>query len=1142
MIQVAFRPRRQWISSICRSGILAILLIPTISKINAQAPETPLVDVQEPANQSPAAQSPESVASPEVTAPLVDKLPSIDTVQARLESIEANEGLDAETKAALLKSANDTLVSLKAISQAEQATAKLKAGAETAGERKESRRQALERPIDSAGDKLPDGVGLDQLKARKTELQAGLTELTKQLEMVRETIRTRREEQQLLPQTIAELRTTIESLQEPEELPPDASLEIKEAAEAARRSALAAARAELELALQKIATYEAEAELLPLQVADVQRRIDDIRERLDELSKRLSNERKVNISAQLSAFRKLVSDSLLNLPLLSDTEQLLAAWPELVDKAQMYEAKSVDLQGTISAMKTDFEKTQGLVETDLATGGGLSQSVGFLLQRKRSKLPERSTLVTDRVELSEVIESTQTILARADTILDELPPLKSPVDASNPFQQASAEQRAILQQISNDAERLLLDTLIPLGVQQETYRVMVENYESLIDEHLLWVRSDSPFHITDFGDAWQSTTWLFEWNHARTLMNAGRNFFFQDPLTVIAWFAVIILLFAIRPWFSRLVTDLGEQAQKRTSMQMKPTFEAMAATIMLSLPVALSFGLPGRLLINSDQTDSFVFAFADALVTVSALILPLEFLRQFIRPCGIAVAHFGWPPSAIKPVRQTIRWLIYCVLPLIFLWRILDAHSEQLPAAAALARIVFTILMILASVLLWRVSHPRKGAVSVLVIANPNGWIEKLRWLWHPMLTLLPIGLAVLMLLGYGYSAIQLAYRLYSTIWIFIIALALFGLAIRWLTISRRRLAIQQLRDRQPAKGQAVGVEGPHVEVQDDKQADLSAINQQSRRLVDAAIFVAILAGLYYTWSPVLPALGFLERVPLWQQIGEDGTVLDTITLANLLLAIPMLALTFIVVRNAPGLLETTLLQRLPLENAVRYAITTLTSYVLAAIGIALAAGTLGLHWSSIQWLIAGLGVGLGFGLQEIFANFISGIILLFEQPIRVGDIVTLDGTTGIISRIRMRATTITNWDRQEYVVPNKDFITGRLVNWTLTDTTNRVVVNVGIAYGSDTRKACEILQQICDDHPDVLADPAPLISFEGFGDSTLNIVLRFYLASLDRRLAVIHEVHTDINDRFNAAGIEIAFPQRDLHIRTLPESFKLPT
>ncbi len=186
------------------------------------------------------------------------------------------------------------------------------------------------------------------------------------------------------------------------------------------------------------------------------------------------------------------------------------------------------------------------------------------------------------------------------------------------------------------------------------------------------------------------------------------------------------------------------------------------------------------------------------------------------------------------------------------------------------------------------------------------------------------------------------------------------------------------------------------------------------------------------------------------------------------------------------------------------------------------------------------MGIGLGFGLQEIFANFISGIILLFERPIRVGDVITLGDTTGVVTRIHMRATTITDWDRKEYVVPNKDLITGRLLNWTLTDQTNRIVVNVGVAYGTDTVHARGLLLQVASQHPLILSDPAPIATFEGFGDNSLNLVLRCYLPTLENRLTTLTELHTGIDEAFRAAGIEIAFPQLDIHFRSqaaLPEA-----
>jgi potassium-dependent mechanosensitive channel len=179
------------------------------------------------------------------------------------------------------------------------------------------------------------------------------------------------------------------------------------------------------------------------------------------------------------------------------------------------------------------------------------------------------------------------------------------------------------------------------------------------------------------------------------------------------------------------------------------------------------------------------------------------------------------------------------------------------------------------------------------------------------------------------------------------------------------------------------------------------------------------------------------------------------------------------------------------------------------------------------------LSVGIGFGLQEIVANFISGLIVLVEQPIRVGDIVTVGEVSGKVTRIQMRATTIRDFDNRELLVPNKEFITKQLLNWSLTDSVTRRLVQVGVAYGTDIDQALALVADVAQKHPLVLADPEPLITFDEFGESSLLISLRYLIEHLDQRLIVDSELRVEINRRFNEAGIVIAFPQRDIHIGT---------
>jgi len=368
--------------------------------------------------------------------------------------------------------------------------------------------------------------------------------------------------------------------------------------------------------------------------------------------------------------------------------------------------------------------------------------------------------------------------------------------------------------------------------------------------------------------------------------------------------------------------------------------------------------------------------------------------------------------------------------------------------------------------------------------------------------------------------------------------------------VSQRKLAIEQARQRRAAaqnennSGEEAAADLPASAT---PERDLATINTQTRRLVEYSLAVACALAVWCAWVDVLPALGSLNAT-VWRTTGpvitEENTPngkrlevreqLREIKLADLLLAAVILATTVIAAKNIPGLLEMAVLQHLPLDAGARYAVATVCRYVITIVGLLLCCGMLGVGWSKVQWLVAAMGFGLGFGLQEIFANFISGLIILFERPVRVGDVVTIDGVTGVVSRIRMRATTVTDSDRKELIIPNKEFITGRVLNWTLTDPVNRVVINVGIAYGSDTQRAAEILLKRAQDHPNVLDDPPPRVSLESFGDSALNFVLKCFLPNMENRGTVIHELHMAIDREFREAGIEIAFPQQDVHVRSI--------
>jgi potassium efflux system protein len=225
----------------------------------------------------------------------------------------------------------------------------------------------------------------------------------------------------------------------------------------------------------------------------------------------------------------------------------------------------------------------------------------------------------------------------------------------------------------------------------------------------------------------------------------------------------------------------------------------------------------------------------------------------------------------------------------------------------------------------------------------------------------------------------------------------------------------------------------------------------------------------------------------------------------------------------------------------VRYAITTLCQYSIVAIGVLVMFATLGISWSNVQWLVAAISVGLGFGLQEIFANFVSGLIILFERPVRIGDTVTVGEITGTVTRIRIRATTLTDWDNKEIVVPNKTFITNQLTNWTLTDQIVRAVLRVRVAHNSDTELAHNIMLETAQSMPLVLDQPAPTVYFLGLGESSLDFDVRIFVKDLWDWLPAMHEYNMKIEKALREQGVQIPFPQRDIHVRSVTDAAGRP-
>ncbi|MEZ6132628.1 MAG: mechanosensitive ion channel [Planctomycetaceae bacterium] len=693
------------------------------------------------------------------------------------------------------------------------------------------------------------------------------------------------------------------------------------------------------------------------------------------------------------------------------------------------------------------------------------------------------------------------------------------------------------------------------ATEQETIRE-IEEFSTFIREHVLWIRSNRWPGWDDVRELISSAQWfvsLPNWS------GVGQSLW-KDATANVGLYALYVvlisMLFLTQPRFRNNLGIIADTTSRSTCREFYPTARAAVLTLVLALAWPALTGFIGWRLRSDATATPFSRGVGEGFLGLTAGFLTFNLLRLLCRPTGLGLAHFEWPASSVRLLRASIYPLMIMLLPLVFLDATL--HAQESPQSRdALQRVVFVLSLTLLAHFQARILHPQTGVFRDFLAVRTSGWVFRLRWPLYWIAVLLPLTLAGLAIVGFYYTAYELSWRLYVTSWILIGLFVLRCFLIRWFVVSHRRLRIEQARLRRQALAEEAQSEPntsniPKPSTQ-ESTVDLQEVSEQTQQFINSALAFVCLVVMWFVWVDVLPALGILDRWELWPTTVEvmseytesDGSrnfrnepQIQWVTVADAIIAVVLTVLTFTAARNIPGLLEITVLQRLPLEPASRYAFRMVARYLIVVLGLVFACGVIGVGWGQVQWLAAALTVGLGFGLQEIFANFVSGLIILFERPVRIGDIVTIAEVTGTVSRIQIRATTITDWNRKEYIVPNKEFVTGRLLNWTLSDTVNRVMISVGVAYGSDTARARELLLEVAHHHPEVLEDPPAVATFESFGDSTLNLMLRVYLANLEVRLQTVTELHEAIDAAFKAANIEISFPQRDLHIRSLPATF----
>ncbi len=898
-----------------------------------------------------------------------------------------------------------------------------------------------------------------------------------------------------------------------------------------------------DLTRSQLAILDAELSLnIPaMLVAQQQKLITVDQARLKALQEKLEEKRQQQSRAELSKAqqREQVLAAIENKRVRQVGEEQLELAKESNRYAQQIPSWQNILERRHDRLKS-LRSERNKIEKQVAQFGA-EATIGRRLLHFGTTLPSIDELHKERVRIDELTADLQIRALeyqaheqKVQDLADEL------ADSAGQAEKEILESSyGLLTQVNQNNSQLFRILSDVDGSDLETI-AFVDSWTQFAQEHALWIRSHDRLSQNDFKQTIpELQSGLRElWKSLSSGFSLGTWSFWSLSLPAI--FSVVLLL-SLQSRAKRRLIEQGELATARSCISMRPTLWAVLLSFGMAAEWPLLCMFIGTVLTHH-HLDS-VIALGNGMVELGAVALWLNFLRQVLRSDGLASNHLDWHPVICTYLRRWLRLvLVVLAVPMFLFLLAFETPTET----DSVERILFLLLQICSAGLLLRLLFP-PGGTFVGGVTNSSSILDSTRYLWTTGLVLVPLLLAVCSAAGFHHTAISIYLRHGWTVVMISAVILCWSLVLRWLTITHRAMRLKLARERAQKRDEAgEPAEQSLIQLAATDDTDFLFYGQQARQLVRNVAVLAIIGCAWGIWFDVLPALRGLERHELWavydttivQETNSEGETTETertdrrpVTVVNLLLVAFVCAAIFVGVRQFPGLIEVILIRRTTFDSGVRYTITTVFRYAMLIAGTTMVSHLLGLRWSQVQWLVAGLSVGLGFGLQEVFANFVSGIIILVERPIRIGDVVTIDGVSGVVSRIQIRATSITDWDRREYIVPNRELVTGKLLNWTLSDSTNRIMISVGISYASDPDLARETMLRIAQEHPNVMAEPAPIATFENFGDSSLDLILRAYLPDLDNRLRTITEIHTQILRSFAEAGINIPFPQREVKV-----------
>ncbi len=674
-----------------------------------------------------------------------------------------------------------------------------------------------------------------------------------------------------------------------------------------------------------------------------------------------------------------------------------------------------------------------------------------------------------------------------------------------------------------------LNENIEIKVNYASYKKIYDKISADIGEQLFWVKSNQPLG-SEFLKLFVPTA-SYEWESLKQKIS-NKDFLSDTTKTVTNLLIPYFLLCGIILIFIKRIKDNNNRLARRLDSATDSVFLTPLAILNNMILMIPSMGWMiclGAIIICISLGET---QYQRSVITAMIMhIFVFVFFMQILKPNALVQRHFSVEPYKLAHYRNILSGVWTFALPLLIFANVAEADAVTIYSDLT----SFTVVL-LSCIGLFIISFR-------LLIKN----LRDLNYTSAGYIVSCLIGILITSIAtvavssGYLYTVVKLTNRIAYTFYIVLTYFLISQTVHRMIYVLTVKIYEKIYESKLDINSSDTDQKGNMI-ISLVSVMNLNAPSLCTRVYKISRIILLVVTAilLYIQWSDLSSVLRYLDTVHIWSKteiINGAHVVTDYLSIANILFAIFLLIITSFLNRTIPALFEKIILIKKDERfKSTSYSVKVISSYIIIGLGLISAAGALGIKWENLQWLVAALSVGLGFGLQEIFANFVSGIILLFERQLRVGDIITLNGLSGTVSKIRIRSTTVMSFENKEVMIPNREFITSALTNWSLTSSITKMEFNVGVAYGTNIEKAKGILRNIINRCRYIARDQASLIYVKALASSEVTLACDIYVTKIgDRKLAIDYLSQETLNS-FANAGIEIPFNQMDVHVKTLEQ------